>query len=156
MTNYDLDDLVTYIACLRNGPDRPSNLFYLDRVIEALGCEGRNTGEIYQIMMMGQTDYPKSEERTYLPFSQKEFVRDDCVYYVYREIFSELKRLYLLNTPKAYNAFELLADDVHNLGYDILENDLKLPFKQLKKCLKRYWRKYNKSFLRDFIIASEK
>lgn len=155
MTNYDLYDLVDYIAFLRNFPKRPSNLFYLNCAINALGSEGKSTGNINEIMMLGETCYIKSEDRTYLPFSKKEIVEDDHVYYVYRAIFAELKRLYLLGEPKAYKAFELLADSVHNLGYDILENDLKLPFRKLKRCLKCYWRKYNKLFLRNFVCNGE-
>ena len=155
MTNYDVYDLVDYIAFLRNIPDHPKNLFYIDCAIDALGSEGKDTGDINDIMMLGEKDYIKSEDRTYLPFSQKEIVQDEHVYYVYRELFAELKRLYLLKETKAYKAFELLADDIHNLGYDILRNDLKMPFKCLKKCLRRYWRRYNKSFLRDYIHCHE-
>ena len=151
MTNYDVYDLVDYIAFLRNIPAHPKNLFYLDCAINALGSEGKDTGNINDIMMLGEEDYIKSEDRAYLPFSQKEIVQDEHVYYVYRELFAELKRLYLLKEPKAYKAFELLADDIHNLGYDILRNDLKMPFKCLKKCLRRYWKRYNKSFLRNYI-----
>jgi hypothetical protein len=102
--------------------------------------------------MIGEENYVKSEERTYLPFSQKEIIQDENVYYVYRALFSELKRLYLLND---FKAFELLADDIHNLGYDILRNDLKMPIKSLKKCLKRYRRKYNRSFLAQFICDNK-
>lgn len=149
MTNIDLYDLVDYIAFLRNVPDRDSNLFYLDKAIEALGTEGKDTGDINEIMMIGESCYVKSEEREYVPHPTKR-VEDDHVYYVYRSLFNELKRLYMLKEPKAYKAFELLADDIHNLGYDILNNDLKMPFKCLRRCLRRYWRKYDKSFLRDF------
>ena len=152
MTNYDVYDLVDYIACLRNKPDHPKTLFYLDRAIEALGSEGKDTADILEIMMIGEENYVKSEERTYLPFSQKEIIQDENVYYVYRALFSELKRLYLLND---FKAFELLADDIHNLGYDILKNDLKMPIKSLKKCLKRYWRKYDRSFLAQFICDNK-
>lgn len=150
MTNIDLYDLVDYIAYLRNIPDREENLFYLNCVINALGEEGKDTGDIYEIMMRGESCFVKSEKREYIHFPPNR-VEDDCVYYVYRAFFAELKRLYLLNMPKAYKAFELLADDFHNLSYDILLNDLKMPFKCLKKCLKRYWRKYDRTFLRDFI-----
>ncbi len=155
MTNYDLYDLVDYIAFLRNIPNHPKNLFYLDCAINALGIGGKDTGDIYEIMMTGEENYIKSEDRTYLPFAQKEIVQDDHVYYVYRALFAELKRLYLLKEPKAYKAFELLADDIHNLGHDILTNNLKMPFKCLKKYLRRYWRRYNKTFLRDYIRSNE-
>ena len=151
MTNYDLYDLVDYLAFLRNRPEHPKNLFYLDRAIEALGQEGKDTGSIYDIMMIGEDSPIKSEDRTYLPFSRKEIVEDEHVYAVYRALFAELKQLYLQNNPKAYTAFELLADDMHNLGYDILENDLKLPFKHLKRHLKRYRRKSNRFFLAAYI-----
>lgn len=150
MTNIDLYDLVAYIAYLRNVPARESNLFYLDRAIVALGKEGKDTDSIYEIMMIGESCYVRSEEREYVPLPL-ERVEDDHVYYVYRALFQELKRLYSLKSPEAYKAFELLADDTHNLGYDILKNNLRMPFKCLKKCLRRYWRKYDKSFLRDFI-----
>ena len=150
MTNIDLYDLVNYIGTLRNVPDRDSNLFYLDKAIEALGTEGKDTGDIYSIMMIGESCCVESDKREYVPHPKKR-VEDDHVYYVYRSIFNELKRLYLLKDPKAYKAFELLADDIHNLGYDILKNDLKMPFKCLKRCLRRYWRKYNRLFLRDYI-----
>ena len=155
MTNYDLYDLVDYIAFLRNVPNRPRNLFYLDCAITALGKEGKETGSIYDIMMIGEESYVRSEDRTYLPFSKKEIVQDECVYYVYRALFAELKRLYLLNDPRAYRAFELLADDMHNLGYDILRNNLKIPFVCLKKCLRRYWRRYNPTFLYNFICDNK-
>lgn len=156
MTNYDLYDLVDYIAFLRNIPDHPKNLFYLDAAINALGKEGKDTGDINDIMMIGEDNYIHSEDRTYLPFTKKELVEDENVYYVYRAIFFELKRLYMLKKPKAYKAFELLADDIHNLGYDILENELNLPFKRLKKCLKRYWRKYDRTFLHEYICDNIK
>lgn len=153
MTNYDLYDLVNYIAFLRNIPDHPKNLFYLDCAIDALGKEGKDTGSIYDIMMIGEEAYVKLEDREGLPFSKKEIVRDDNVYYVYRSLFAELKRLYLLKEPKA---FEILADDIHNLGYDILRNDLKLPFKRLKKRLRRYWRRYDRTFLYAFVCNNIK
>lgn len=150
MTNIDLYDLVTYISYLRNVPNREENLFYLNCVIDALGNEGKNTGSIYEIMIIGEFCYIESEKRDYIPLPSKR-VEDDHVYYVYRALFLELKELYLLNEPKAYKAFELLTNDIHNLSYDILKNDLKMPFKCLKKCLRRYWRKYNRLFLRDYI-----
>lgn len=154
MTNIDLYDLVDYIAYLRNIPDRQTNLFYLNCVINALGEKGKDTGDIYEITILNDSCSVKSEDRDYIPSPSKR-VEDDCVYYVYRALFAELKRLYLLNTPNAYKAFELLADNFHNLSYDILRNDLKMPFQCLKKCLKRYWRKYDRSFLRDFIRDNE-
>ena len=72
MTNYDVYDLVDYIAFLRNIPDHPKNLFYIDCAIDALGSEGKDTGDINDIMMLGEKDYIKSEDRTYLPFSPRD------------------------------------------------------------------------------------
>ena len=150
MTNVDLYDLVDYIAYLRNIPERESNLYYLNCSIDALAVNDKDTLEFYEIMR--DSCSIESEERDYIP-SPKIVVEDNNIYYVFKNLFVELKRLFLL---KQYEAFYCLADDFHNLPTDILKNNLKLSFNNLKKCLKRYWKKYNRHFLREYVDANIK
>lgn len=149
MTNFDLEEVYEFLSYVRYNPLDQKNIVLLDKLLELL-----NKTDEYSIDFR-EVFYSKEDEnyvrKTYMiiPAPRKKLViEDNAVCSFFKYYFLEIKNLCL---AKRCDQVFYLIDKLDNFPEKIVKNDLFLPIKKLKKCLIPYWRKYDKSFLRDFI-----
>jgi hypothetical protein len=146
MTNFDLEEIYEFLSYVRFAPSNQKNIVCLDKLLEVLNGDNKNTVDLRKIF------FDENSEKHYhliIPKPYKKIViEDDAVYEFFKFYLLEIRHLCL--TKRYYQVFYLI-DMLDNFPEEIIKNNLCLPIKKLKKCLFRYWRKYDKSFLRDFI-----
>lgn len=147
MTNFDLEEVYEFLSYIRYDPPNQKNIVLLDRLLDALN--DKDSIDFREVF------YSKEDEnyirKVYMLIPeprQKLVIEDGTVRTFFRYYFLEIKNLCL---TQRYNQVFYLIDMLDNFPEEIVKNNLFLPIKKLKKCLVPYWRKYDKSFLRDFI-----
>ena len=150
MTNFDLDLIYEFLSLVRFDPKRTSNIDRLDDLLDALD-QDNDTFEYRDIFFSKDDDCYDHRHSCFFIVSEPYRsikIEDEKVYDFFRFYFMELKHLCL---TKRYDQVSYLIDRLDNFPQYIIENNLIMPTKKLKKCLSAYWRKYDKSFLRVFI-----
>lgn len=153
MTNYDLEYFYELLSEIRFKPDNTSNILCLKALVEAVGCN--NTTSVMtedlkaHIAAYMKLSYYISDHHLFgFLNSPQIIIEDKLVIDFFRKYFLEL--LYLCETERYQRVF-CLIDKLDNMPEYIVNNNLKLPIKKLKACLRSYWKKYDKSFLYEFI-----
>ena len=155
MTNFDLDLIYEFLSLVRFDPKRTSNIVRLDGLLNALEQDS-DTFEYRDIFFSKADECYVHRHSNFFIVSEpyrKIKIEDERVYNFFKLYFMELRHLCL---TKRYDHVFYLIDRLDNFPTYIIENNLSLPIKQLKKCIAPYWRKYDKSFLRVFINEVEK
>ena len=149
MTNFDLEEIYEFLSYVRYDPLNQKNIVLLDKLLEVLNKTDEHSIDFREIF------YSKEDKnyvrKTYMIIPaprHKIVIKDNAVCFFFKCYFEEIRNLYL---AKRCDQVFYLIDKLDNFPEKIVKNDLFLPIKELKKCLIPYWRKYDKSFLRDFI-----
>ncbi|MBR2923011.1 MAG: hypothetical protein IKL46_00840 [Clostridia bacterium] len=145
MTNFDLEEIYEVLSYVRFDPSNPKNIVWLDKILEILKDNDKNTVDLSEIFHGEVCEkYHVIIQKPYV----KIIVEDEAVYEFFRFYLLEIRHLCL---TKRYRQVFYLIDMLDNFPEEIIKNNLLLPTKMLKKSLTPYWRKYDKSFLKDFI-----
>ena len=154
MTNIDLEHIYTLLSYIRYKPERQANIQCLDELILALQTYTVGTfitkevnERIKSCMRLEFWAESHCFEFIKEPYNERD-IEDINVYTFFKKYFLGLK--YLCEDERYSQVFWLI-DYLDNFPKYIYDNDLILPFDKLKSCLKPYWRKYDKNFLKDFI-----
>ena len=149
MTNFDLEEVYDFLSYVRYDPTNQKNIVLLDGLIDILNDTNKHSTAFREVLYSKEDENYVRKVCTIIPeHSQKIVIEDVAVPTFFRYYFLEIKNLCL---TKRYNQVFYLIDILDNFPEDIIKNDLFLPIKKLKKHLSPYWRKYDRSFLRDFI-----
>lgn len=148
MTNFDLEEIYEFLSNIRYNPRNQKNIILLDRLLDVLNENSRDSIDFRKIL------YEEDETAVRQIYSlipeprQKIHIEDGAVYTFFSLYFDEIKHLCLTNK---FNQVFFLIDMLDNLPKEIIKNDLFLPIRYLKKRLFRYWIKYDRGFLQDFL-----
>lgn len=149
MTNFDLEEVYDFLSYIRYDPSNQKNIVLLNRLIDLVNETNKNSIAFREVFYSKENENYVRKVHTILPeYSQKTVIEDVAVYTFFRYYFLEIKNLCL---TQRYNQVFYLIDKLDNFPEEIVKNKLFLPIRKLKKCLSPYWRKYDRSFLRDFI-----
>lgn len=147
MTNFDLEEVYEFLSYVRYDPLNQKNIVLLDRLLDALN--DKDSIDFREVFYGKENEnYIRNVYMLIPEPRQKLVIEDEAVRTFFRYYFLEIKNLSL---TKRYNQVFYLIDTLDNFPEEIVKNNLFLPTKKLKKCLAPYWRKYDKSFLHDFI-----